>query len=217
MKIPARVVDAPNLWRQAAENNARDNLNAIAKARQYALLLMDLWRKDPDSPVQFELFEAFENEREFYAQVVGDKVNRAPSGRNHLIMSAMGISSRGSLSFYKRFLTLPDEVWRMGDDHNLSEEVLYRLAKMEPQFAIAEVRKIVLGQNNLQNKKRSTQTLAIEYTPGTKRYFSQLTQVLRDAGKGNTKADETALGRIQELRAWLDSEEERIAKSRQQR
>jgi hypothetical protein len=108
-------------------------------------------------------------------------------------------------------------VWKIGDDYNLPEEVLYRLAKMEPQFAIAEVRKIVLGQNNLQNGKRTTQTLNVEYRPGTKRYFSQLTQVLRSAGKGNAKADETALGRIQELRAWLDMEEERIAKSRQQR
>jgi len=216
-KIPARVIETASVWRQAAENNARDNLNAIAKARQYALLLMDLWSNDPDTPVHFEPFEVFENEREFYAQVVGEKVNRAPRGQNQLILSAMGVSSRGTLSFYRSFLTLPDEVWRIGDDYSLPEEILYHLARMEPEQAVSEVRKIVLGQNNSGGGKRKTQTLEIEFRPGTKRYFSRIMQALRDAGKGNSKADETALGRIQEMRAWLDSEEERITKSRQRR
>ncbi len=216
-KLPARVVDVASIWRQASENNARDNLNAIAKARQYALLIMDLWSKDPNSPVEFEPFDAFENERKFYAQVTGDKVNRAPSGQNHLIMSAMGISSRGSLSFYKSFLTLPDEIWQIGDDYNLAEEFLYRLAKMEPEKAVAEVHKIVLAQNNLGGGKRQTQPLNIEYAPGTKRYFAQTAQLLKDAGHGKAEADEQGLQRIRQLRAWLDSEEARILKSRKNR
>ena len=216
-KIPARVIDTASIWRQASENNARDNLNAIAKARQYALLMMDLWSNDPQSPVQFEPFDAFENEREFYAQIVSKQVNRAPSGKNHLIMSAMGVSSRGSLSFYKRFLTLPDEVWQIGDDYDLPEEFLYRLAKMEPEQAIAEVRKIVLGQNNSQSGKRRSQIMDVEYRPGTKRHLVQSAQIIKDAGHGKDDADEKGLRRIGELRAWLDSEETRILKSRKGR
>jgi hypothetical protein len=202
-KIPARIVDAANIWRQASENNARDNLNAIAKARQYALLMMDLWSHDSNSPIEFETFDQFENEREFYAQIAGDKVNRAPSGQNHLIMSAMGISSRAALSFYKSFLTLPDEIWQIGDDYNLPEEVLYRLSKMEPDNALAEVHKIVLAQNNSHRTKRQTQPLQIDYAPGTKRFFAQTAQILKDAGRGRDDADEQGLQRIRQLRAWL--------------
>ena len=40
--IPARRMPELNLWRQASENTARDALNAIARARQIALLLMDM-------------------------------------------------------------------------------------------------------------------------------------------------------------------------------
>ncbi|MCY4246332.1 MAG: ParB N-terminal domain-containing protein, partial [Chloroflexi bacterium] len=41
-RIPARIVNRVDVWRQASENNARDNLNAISRARQLSLLLMDL-------------------------------------------------------------------------------------------------------------------------------------------------------------------------------
>lgn len=49
-RIAARVVDNFSVWRQASENNARANLNAISKARQLAILLMDVlsttkWQK----------------------------------------------------------------------------------------------------------------------------------------------------------------------------
>jgi hypothetical protein len=88
---------------------------------------------------------------------------------------------------------------------------------MEPESAVAEVHKIVLGQNNSEGRKRQTQPLNIDYAPGTKRYFAQTTQLLKDAGHGNTIADENGLQRIRELRAWLDTEEARILKSRKSR
>ena len=44
-RIPARIVQR-DIWRQASENNARDDLNAVGKARQFALLLMSLYREE---------------------------------------------------------------------------------------------------------------------------------------------------------------------------
>lgn len=132
-KIPARVLDVPNRWRQAAENNARDNLNAIAKARQYALLLMDVLSKDENSPVRFKPFDAFENEREFYAQVAKKEV---PKGKNATILSVMGVEHRNASSRLKALLRLPDEVWRLADDFGWPERRLRPLTTLPPHEAI---------------------------------------------------------------------------------
>src|SRR5690606_34285023 len=50
--VAARVVERSSVWRQAGENSARADLNAISKARQFALLLMDLYQNpDKGAPV----------------------------------------------------------------------------------------------------------------------------------------------------------------------
>jgi hypothetical protein len=126
-KIPARVVDAPNLWRQAAENNARDNLNAIGKTRQFALLLMDLLGSDKNNPVEFQPFDAFENEQEFYAQVADGNKYRVPRGKGQMLVSVIGLGNPDQLRDYRRLLTLPNEAWQIADDYNLAE---YRLREI---------------------------------------------------------------------------------------
>src|SRR5690606_4780692 len=65
-RIPAHVVDELSIWRQASENNARADLNAIGKARQLALLLMDIFVQEG---VQFEHLDNYQNDQTFYAQV----------------------------------------------------------------------------------------------------------------------------------------------------
>ncbi len=136
-KIPARVVDAPNLWRQAAENNARDNLNAIGKARQLALLVMDLWRHDEEKPIEFLPFDAFENEREFYAQVADMS---PPKGKGEILLSAMGVEHRNATMRYRNLLKLPDEVWVLADDRSWTEGRLRGLTAQSPDKAIAKAR-----------------------------------------------------------------------------
>jgi len=75
-RIPARVVDGFSVWRQASENNARANLNAISKARQLAILLMDLYQSQMGE--KFRTFEQLvgqgECDRAFYAQVADGNV-----------------------------------------------------------------------------------------------------------------------------------------------
>lgn len=149
-KIPARVVDASNVWRQAAENNARDNLNVIAKARQFAILLMDLLSRESEASFQFQPFHTFENERAYYAQVADGREHPIPDGRMELFLSVMGLKNPVQLRQIRKALRLPDEIWRTADDENWTEG---RLRKYIPNTdGVTNVtRKSPLPQSDLPN------------------------------------------------------------------
>jgi hypothetical protein len=127
-KIPARVMDEFSIWRQAGENNARDNLNAVGKARQLALLLMDLYRAEG---AEFEPFDRLVQpgrcDRAFYAQIADGEQWRIPRGKAELLLNAIGLKSVRQLSQYRALLSLPDDAWTVADDANLSE---YRLRQI---------------------------------------------------------------------------------------
>lgn len=110
-RIPARIVEY-DIWRQASENNQRKDLNAVAKARQYALLLMDLLRQEGQ---EFAPLSTFEHEQAFYAQVADQTV---PYGGTGALLNAMGLNSRQSLSNYTHLLRIPPYVWAQADDEN---------------------------------------------------------------------------------------------------
>ncbi len=121
-RIPARLVNRVDVWRQASENNARDNLNAISRARQLAVLLMDLhgWQN-------FSSYNECENEQAFYAQVADGARWRIPRGQGERLLNAMGMSDASQLRQYRSLLRLPEELWRKGDDENLSEGELRKM------------------------------------------------------------------------------------------
>jgi hypothetical protein len=121
-RIPARMVKEVDIWRQASENNARDNLNAISKARQLSLLLMDLhgWEN-------FVNFNEFENEQDFYSQVADGNKWRIPRGHGEQLLNAMGLSDASQLRQYRALLRLQAEDWRKGDDENLTEGELRKI------------------------------------------------------------------------------------------
>ena len=121
-RIPARVVDHVDVWRQASENNARDNLNAISRARQLSLLLMDLhgWNN-------FAKISTYETEQAFYAQVADGSTWRIPRGQGERLLNAMGLSDAGQLRQYRALLRLPEDLWRKGDDDDLSEGELRKM------------------------------------------------------------------------------------------
>lgn len=114
--IPARRMAEINLWRQASENTARDALNAIARARQIALLLMDLhgWE-------QFAPIEAFAHEQGFYAQVADADRWRIPYGKSEQLCLACGFENASRIRQYRALLKLSQEQWTYADDHDVSE------------------------------------------------------------------------------------------------
>ncbi|GAB4517570.1 MAG: hypothetical protein OHK0046_24260 [Anaerolineae bacterium] len=201
--ILAREVDKLDRWRQAAENNARTDLNAIGKARQWALLVMHL-----DNKATFKAFNRFSTEREFYAQALGV----SNYGQGEKIRNALGVSSRSALSRYRSFLKLPDDIWQMADDLNIAEEPLYKTAtiaeKESEEKARAYFFKNVLGQNI--STAKAIVAVSENNSPGTKRHFMTLKKLLSKAEPGKVEESQQALEQLQELRRWLEAEEKRI-------
>ena len=117
-RIPARLVETHNVWRQAAENTQRNDLNAISKARQLAILLMDLLMNAGE---EFEPFDSFTSERDFYAQVADGERYRIPRGKSEQLLNAMGLKHPDQLRQYRALLRLPDTFWIYADDNDLTE------------------------------------------------------------------------------------------------
>jgi hypothetical protein len=115
-RIPARIVEQFSRWRQAAENNTRQDLNAIGKARQLAVLLMELV---PDA-AEFLPIDSWGHEQQFYAQVADGETFRTPRGKGQLLLNAMGLSHPDQIRQYRALLRLSREVWDMADDGNWS-------------------------------------------------------------------------------------------------
>ena len=114
--IPARRMTELSFWRQASENSARDNLNAIARARQIALLLMDLhgWGS-------FQPIDAFEHEQDFYAQVADSERWRIPYGKSEQLCQICGFENASRIRQFRALLRLTREQWTYADDHDLPE------------------------------------------------------------------------------------------------
>jgi hypothetical protein len=127
--IPARVVNAHSIWRQASENNARDDLNAIGKSRQLALLLMDTHGLDNFQPI-----ESFAHEQDFYLQILLEDKDRVPYGYGETLLNAMGFKNKSTFKRYRDLLQLSPEVWTLADDYDCPESVLRRLVQL-PQHS----------------------------------------------------------------------------------
>jgi len=124
-KIPAIVVSGDrSVWRQAIENNQREDLTAIELARQVALLLMDVHR---EQGVTFAPFSDFTHERDFYAQVADGVKWRIPRGMGERILVAMGLPNKVQLSRYRDILNLSYEQWDFADENAIPE---FRIREM---------------------------------------------------------------------------------------
>lgn len=199
--IPTRQVKEVDVWRQANENNARANLNAISKARQLAVLLMDL-----NGRANFRPFHTFDHEHHYYAQAVD---YRAPDGMGEQLMNAMGVNSRATISYYRGMLRLPDKIWEGGDDLNLPEEILYKLSLLPEHEALERYEQIVAERAG-SGPKSPVELPKADYAPGTKRHFAQMARAVTRAAPGKHDQNERALEALRELRDWIDEQEQRI-------
>jgi hypothetical protein len=126
-RIPARIVETVSVWRQASENNARDDLNAIGKARQIALLLMDLWTHHEKNPQEFAPISDFESERDFYRQAAD---LGTPYGQGDMLLNALGAQNMSTLTRYRNLLDLPENLWYRADDTDCPESVLRGILRL---------------------------------------------------------------------------------------
>ena len=137
--IPARDVGEYNVWRQAAENGARENLNAIAKSRQLAVLLMDLLSKRGYAFERYEdVVTSGRHERRYYTQVADAQEYRVPRGTGSQLVGTIGLKHTKQLQQYRNLLGLPDPVWEAADDLNWTENRLRPLTTL-PQPEIIQI------------------------------------------------------------------------------
>lgn len=211
-KIPARVVDRVDVWRQAAENGSRADLNAIGRARQFALLLMDLYGVE-----KFEAYNPQAPDVGFYAQV---RELDVPRGKGDQLLSVLGLKHRNAFMRCRKLLGLPPEVWQMGDDASFSEDLLLELSRMPADQAIAYAQRIVttrdtkaaaLAGNELTDDDDEMLQQIAAHAPGTTRHFADTARAVTRAGLGKDKFNRIALERLHELRAWVDEQEDRIS------
>lgn len=230
--IPAIIVDEFDVWRQASENAARADLNAIGRARQFAILMMDLLKEqDVEFKTFTEVIGGGKSEREYYAQVIPYRV---PNGKGEMLSNGLGVSHRAAFTRCRSLLGLPDEIWEIGDNLDLPEDELLRLARIEPvEAAIAEARKIakiVASRNNPNSEKSTTKNdkpPTLLFTDPAckrgKRLFSRQNQViakelfnLRDGvGQASATTKQHIRDQIAEMRRWLDTLETALDKARE--
>ena len=136
-RIPAHLVDEVSVWRQASENNARSDLNAIGRARQLAILLMDLLGERGYEFYTFdEVLDAGGSERDYYAQVADGNEFRVPRGEGERLLNAMGLKNPTQIRQYRQLLRLPDEVWQDADDKNMTEGEVRRWLYRNTSYGI---------------------------------------------------------------------------------
>lgn len=138
--IPAKEVKKGDVWRQAAENTARSDLNAIGKARQYAKLMLAL--HEEVNGATFHDFTEFKHEHHYFYQAYELS---APYGHRGRILTAMGLQSPTELTRCRTILNLPDSVWMMADDYNIAQDVIIKCADMSEEEAITFLKSSQLG------------------------------------------------------------------------
>jgi ParB-like chromosome segregation protein Spo0J len=145
-KIPCIVVphETASAFRQAKENTARTGLNAIAMARQVALLLLTVHEYQiPIGPVSMG----------FYRQAL-DLDLRGKREYTAEIYSALGGISKQRFHQYKSLLQLCDEAVEIADRQNIDDLRLRCLLQLEPEDQVELLRQIIqLGLNTKQIKE----------------------------------------------------------------
>ncbi|MEZ4670820.1 MAG: ParB N-terminal domain-containing protein [Anaerolineae bacterium] len=228
-RIPARVVDEFSVWRQASENNARSNLNAISKARQLAILIMDLYQRQG---VEFQSYDMLVGsggcDRLFYSQVgEGDGGFAIPKGHGEALLAAGGFKTSSQLREHRALLRLPDEVWRIADDLNWTQG---RIRALQRKSAGSDNLLISLALNEA---KAQRYKVGINFTdsptlfddvpdivdededaPLSGKKFKRYRRVIgliKAVGEGRRRFKDHDLFEIQQMRDWL-VEVEKVAR-----
>lgn len=134
--LPCIIVlnQTASVFRQAKENTSRTGLNAIALARQAALLILHVHGIEPpeDGPVP----------NDFYRQAL-DLDLQGKREYTCDILTAMGGISRVHFSRLKGLLKLSDEALELADRYSIDEFRLRPSLSLEPEYHLQVVRQII--------------------------------------------------------------------------
>jgi hypothetical protein len=219
--IPARNVPQVDVWRQATENTARQNLNAIGRARQLAILIMDLLRsekKQTFTPMS-EFMQS--HEQNYYAQVSDGMDMRIPRNSADKLLAATGFKTKEQLRNHRALLRLPVRVWELADDLAWTEHFIRDLMR---ESGNDEVRMIQLaelqaekdgynvsaGTLSTQPGKTKKSKASKASTPSNPAYYAEFVKMLGKAGAGKDSETRAALERLTELRLFLDEQEHQL-------
>ena len=165
-RIPVRIANLTD-WSlakmQAAENFQRDELNAIAKARQFAKLVIIARSNNGDS--QYDGFNQLvvNSDRPWYAQVANGEIHRIPRGMGPQFEQALGIST-GQMRQYRNLLKLTvehvinDAIWDLGDLLNWTESFMREIGQYLDTQRIDEIFRLtdaytVTARNGIEAEK----------------------------------------------------------------
>jgi hypothetical protein len=134
-KVPARVMPERSVWRQATENNVRQNLNAVSRARQLAILLMDIhgWGN-------FKPITDFKDEQDFYAQVSDGREWQIPSNKIEQLLKTMGLNNQTQLRQYRTILRSHPMLWQISDDNDWTENAIRNYNRLSPEALIKKLK-----------------------------------------------------------------------------
>ncbi|MEO1442546.1 MAG: hypothetical protein AAFV33_19245 [Chloroflexota bacterium] len=141
--IPCIIIpqERESPFRQAKENTTRAGLNAVAMARQIALLLIYVHGKTmPAGPVPMD----------FYRQAL-DLDLRGKREYTEAVYSALGGISKGLLSQYKSLLKLCDEAIELADRNDLEVSILVLISNLEAEEQVEIIQQVL--QLNLTRKQ----------------------------------------------------------------
>jgi hypothetical protein len=161
-RIPAYTVDRASVWRMAHENNVRDDLNAIGRARQFALLMMSIYADQYDFQPFHDLVVPGGCDRVFYGQVMDGKQFPMPRGESEKLLNAMGFTSKSQLREHRQLLTLPDVVWQIADDLNWAQR---RIRDLMRRAGGDEETLIKLAQQQAARERLSVGTPTLRSVP----------------------------------------------------
>jgi hypothetical protein len=143
-KIPCLVVptEKSSPFRQAKENTSRAGLNAIAMARQIALLLLHVHGYEmPTASVGMD----------FYRQALNLDL-RGKREFTEMVYTALGGINKADFSWHKSLLKLCDEAIELADRHNIEMFRLRYVIQLEkPEDQVELLRQII--QLNLSSKQ----------------------------------------------------------------
>jgi hypothetical protein len=222
-KIPSRIVDTVDVWRQASENGARSNLNAIGKARQLALLIMEIHRQKGVTFQSFEeIVQSGQSDRAFYAQV-SDGTRYPVTGYGETVLNALGFKQPSQYREHRDLLRLPDEVWQLADDLNWPYGRIASLRRKslgdDKQFIFLAVKKasnqgyitgIPIDDSPALPETKRTKTLNPLVSTEYKETFNALWKLAGKVGEGDTRTLQTDLNYVRNMKKWLDDLEKAI-------